>query len=368
MDVRCSVCGVLADPHPSTWRCDCGGAWEPIEKTDFDPTLIERDDFSVWRYRRHFGLDAGQPHFRMGVGWTPLLDLSISGRPITFKLEFMMPSGSFKDRGTTVMINHLAARGVSSVVDDSSGNAGASLAAHAARAGMRATIFVPAYASPAKKAQIGVYGAEVVSVDGPRRNAEHAAQAAASDGRVYASHAYQPSYLIGQMTAAWEVWEQLGRRAPDWVVTPVAQGGNLLGYWFGFRRLRAAGLIDREPRLVAVQSALVDPVAEALERGLDSVPAIEPKGYTVAEGIAVSQPARGNRLLQSIRETGGAAITVDEAAILESQRALARQGIYVEPTSATVVAALPRVLERARPDDIIVVPLTGSGLKGSPKL
>jgi len=368
MNVRCSLCGALADPHPSVWRCACGGAWEPIEITDFDPMLIERDDFSVWRYHRLFGLGAEQPLLRMGVGWTPLLNLSISGRPITFKLEFMMPSGSFKDRGTTVMINHMASWGVTSVVDDSSGNAGASLAAHAARAGMQATICVPAYASPAKKAQIAVYGAEVVSVEGPRRNAEHAAQAAATNGRVYASHAYQPSYLIGQMTAAWEVWEQLGRRAPDWVVTPVAQGGNLLGYWFGFRRLRAAGLIDKEPRLVAVQSALVDPVAEALERGLDTVPGIEPKGYTVAEGIAVSQPARGNRLLQAIRDTDGAAITVEEATILDAQRTLARQGIYVEPTSATAVAALPRVFELARPDDVIVVPLTGSGLKGAPKL
>jgi threonine synthase len=368
MLLSCSVCGALADPHPSEWRCSCGGAWEPIERTDFDPALIARDDFSVWRYRKLFGLGAEQPLLRMGVGWTPLLDLTLSGRPITFKLEFMMPSGSFKDRGTTVMVNHLAARGVTSVADDSSGNAGASLAAHAARAGMQARIFVPAYASPAKKAQIAVYGAEVVSVDGPRRNAEHAAQDAAVEGRVYASHAYQPSYLIGQMTAAWEVWEQLGRRAPDWVVTPVAQGGNLLGYWLGFRRLRAAGLIDKEPRLVAVQSALVDPLAEALERNLDTVPAIEPKGYTVAEGIAVSQPARGGRLLHSLRESNGMAIRVDEAAILDAQRALARQGLYVEPTSATTVAALPRVLEHARPDDVIVVPLTGSGLKGTPKL
>ncbi len=368
MRVVCSLCGTFAAPHPSEWRCSCGGAWEAIEETGFDPALIEREDFSVWRYRRLFGLGAEQPVFRMGVGWTPLLELRIAGRPITFKLEFIMPTGSFKDRGTTVMVNHLAAQGAASVVDDSSGNAGASLAAHAARAGMQASIFVPAYASPAKKAQIAVYGAEVVSVDGPRRNAEDAAQAAAGDGRVYASHAYQPSYLIGQMTAAWEVWEQLGRRAPDWVVTPVAQGGNLLGYWLGFRRLRAAGLIDREPRLVAVQSALVDPVAEAFERGLATVPAIAPKGYTVAEGIAVSQPARGNRLLQAIRETNGAAITVDEAAILEAQHTLARQGIYVEPTSATAVAALMRVFEAAGPKDVIVVPLTGSGLKGAPKM
>ena len=132
--------------------------------------------------------------------------------------------------------------------------------------------------------------------------------------------------------------------------------------------MRAAGLIDREPRLVAVQSALVDPLAEALERNRDTVPAIEPKGYTVAEGIAVSRPARGARLLQSLRESNGMAIRVDETEILDAQRALARQGMYVEPTSATAVAALPRVLEHARPDDVIVVPLTGSGLKGAPKL
>ena len=122
------------------------------------------------------------------------------------------------------MINILAHQEVTHVADDSSGNAGASVAAYAARAGMRAEVFVPAYASPAKQAQIAVYGAEVRPVTGPRVNAKLAMWEAAERGVVPASHAYHPGFLVGQQSVAWEVWEQLGRRAPDWVVVPVGQG------------------------------------------------------------------------------------------------------------------------------------------------
>jgi len=161
------------------------------------------------------------------------------------------------------MINILAHQEVTHVADDSSGNAGASVAAYAARARMRAEVFVPAYASPAKQAQIAVYGAEVRPVPGPRVNAKLAMWEAAERGVVPASHACHPGFLVGQQSVAWEVWEQLGRRAPDWVVVPVGQGLHLLGLWHGFRRLRAAGLVDRLPRLVAVQAAALAPLCRA---------------------------------------------------------------------------------------------------------
>lgn len=240
------------------------------------------------------------------------------------------------------------------------------MAAYAARAGMRAEVFVPAHTSPAKQAQIAVYGAKVRPIDGPRLNAKLAAIEAVERGAVYAAHAYHPGFLLGLQSAAWEMWEQLGRRAPDWCVMPVGQGVHLLGVWLGFRRLQAAGLVDRLPRLAAVQAELLAPLCQAFDAGLETVPAVEVTTPSVAEGLALPQPVRGRRLLQALRETGGMCVTVTEDEILEAQRQLAHHGFYAEPTSTTAVAALAAVYKRARPEEVIVVPLTGSGLKGVP--
>lgn len=368
MNIFCPDCGTETSSSPDCWRCLCGAAWEPEERSDFDPTLIDRVDNSVWRYRRLFGLPPGMAAVHLGAGGTPLLPVTLEGRQVLAKLEYLAPTSSFKDRGTEVMISLLAHQGARHVADDSSGNAGASVAAYAARAGMRAEIFVPAHASPAKRAQIGVYGAEVRPIPGPRQNAKIAALEATQRGIVLASHAYHPGFVLGQQSLAWELWEQLGRRAPDWYVVPVGQGVHLLGIWLGFRRLRAAGLVDRLPKLVAVQAKLLAPLCQALNAGLETVPGTEPTTPSAAEGLAIAEPVRGRRLLQAIRETGGACIAVEEPAILAAQELLAHHGFYVEPTSATVVAALQAVAQWAGPAEIIVIPLTGSGLKGAPVL
>ncbi len=364
MQVICPECNAQESLTPHRWRCDCGAAWEPIERTDWDPALIDTADASIWRYRRLYGLDFETPAVRLDAGWTPLLPLPFEGQTVLFKLEYLAPTASFKDRGTAVMINVLAHQGIDRVADDSSGNAGASVAAYAARAGMQAEIFVPAHASPAKQAQIAIYGATVRPIPGPRVNAKLAAFEAAGRGVVMASHAYHPAFLIGQQSEAWELWEQLGRRAPDWIVVPVGQGLHLLGLWLGFRRLRAAGLMNRLPRLVAVQAAALAPLCRALKAGLEHVPAVEPAAPSAAEGLAIADPVRGRRLLQALRESGGTCVAVEDEATLAAQSQLAQQGLFVEPTSATAVAALEVVLGLAAPDETIVVPLTGSGLKG----
>jgi threonine synthase len=368
MKIFCPECGIQETLSPARWRCECGGAWEPQERSDFDPALIDPADQSIWRYRRLYGLPFKAPTVRLSAGGTPLLPVSLAGREVLVKPEYIAPTSSFKDRGTAVMINILAYQGVTHVADDSSGNAGASVAAYAARAGMQADVFVPAHASPSKQAQIAVYGATVRPIPGPRLNAKLAAQEAAEQGIVYASHAYHPGFLLGQQSVAWEVWEQLGHKVPDWYVVPVGQGVHLLGVWLGFRRLRAAGLVDRLPRLVAVQAKRLAPLCQALDAGLQTVPSLEATEPSVAEGLAIDRPVRGRRLLQAIRDTGGTCVAVDEEEILKAQRDLARHGFYAEPTSATVVAVLQAVVELAQPDATIVVPLTGSGLKGAPAL
>ncbi len=368
MYVFCPDCEARGDLTSFRWRCDCGGAWEPAGAAPFDPAHIDQSHSSIWRYARMLDLDLSQGPVTLGAGWTPLLAANCHGRPVHLKAEYFAPTGSFKDRGTEVMISILASQGATHIVEDSSGNAGASVAAYAARAGMQAHIFVPAHAAPAKQKQIAVYGAYVRAITGPRQNATIAAHAAVAQGLVLASHAYHPGFLLGQQTEAWEIWEQLGHRAPDWIVLPAGQGVHLLGLWLGFHRLLAAGLVNRLPRLVGVQAALLAPVCRAFDAGLDHVPAVQATHPSVAEGLAIAQPVRGRRILQALRETGGFAVMVDEGSILSAQEELARQGFYVEPTSATVSAGLPAILAQAAPDDTIILVLTGSGLKGSPAL
>ncbi len=367
MDVRCLECGREAEYQLDLFRCPCGGAWEPILSPMFNPEEIRSQDHSIWRYGAILGLDLKSPLIRMGVGWTPLVPVQLHDRLVHLKLEYLSPSGSFKDRGVNAMVNQLVSMGVKSVAEDSSGNAGASLAAHAARFGIPAKIFVPAYASPAKQDQIAVYGVEVIPVPGPRSAAQEAAQASAGEGRVYASHAYNPAYLAGQMTATWEIWEQLDGKGPDWIICPVAQGGQFLGYWFGFSQLLNAGLIDHLPHLVAVQSARIAPIYQAWSQGLENIPAIEANGPTIAEGVAISRPVRGKRLLQALRETDGRVLAISEDDILESQHTLAHLGFYVEPTSALALAGLNQLEDEIGRSEIVVLPLTGNGLKGVPK-
>jgi len=363
LKIYCPECGAQENLSPERWRCDCGGAWEPVESTDFDIDYAKQD---IWRYSKMYGLDFEKPIFRMGSGWTPLLPFEIDGRKIHFKLEYIAPTASFKDRGTEVMLNILSHQGVRRVVEDSSGNAGASVAACAARAGIQTDIFVPSYASPAKQAQIAVYGAQVHPIPGARSNAKTAALEAAQKGAALASHAYHPGFLAGQQSLAWELWEQLGGRAPDWYVVPVGQGVHLLGFWLGFKRLLAVGLVEKLPRLIAVQPTLMNPIQRALDAGLDRVPAVETSKPSVAEGLAIAAPVRDRRILEAIRETDGGSITVEDGATLKAQKQLARRGLFVEPTSATVFAALEKVIQGSSVDDLIILPLTGSGLKGNP--
>jgi len=367
MRVRCNECGLQTNYSISSWRCDCGGAWEPANLPTFALSKVYNQDYSIWRYGKLLGLDMDQPLKRMGVGWTPLVPICLFERNIFLKLEYLSPSGSFKDRGVNAMVNQLASMGVKMMLDDSSGNAGASLAAHAARFGMKSSIFVPAYASPNKVAQIAIYGSDVIPIEGVRKNAEVAAQAYANSERAYASHAYNPAYLAGQMTAAWELWEQLGKKAPDWIISPVAQGGQFLGFWFGFMSLLKAGLIEELPKLIAVQAANIAPIYQAWKSGLDLVPKAQNTKETIAEGVAISRPARGRRLLQVVKETGGEVLAIEEDLIKSAQKTLALQGYYIEPTSALAVAGFQKLLELIKKSDTVVIPLTGNGLKGKPK-
>lgn len=361
--IRCEDCGAVYPVNSRAWVCEaCGGLLEIFGAAAFDVKQIARENTTIWRYRAMLALPENTTPISMGEGWTPLLPVRFRERDIFCKLDFLNPTGSFKDRGTSVIVSAVKSFGIDRVVEDSSGNAAASLAGYAAYANLRATIFAPAHASPMKLAQIQVYGAELEKIEGVReKSAEAAQERVRTQGAYYASHYYNPFFVAGMQTTAWEIWEQLGR-APDVIVMPAGHGTNMVGMYRGFRALYDANLISKLPRMIAAQSALVAPLARAYERGENAPARVEPQN-TIAEGIANSKPVHGRELLRIVRETNGAAVSASEDEIRAARLALARHGIFVEPTSATAIAALEKILDKIDRSETIVVSLTGNGLK-----
>ena len=319
---------------------------------------------SVWRYAA--ALPVPLEHaVSLGEGWTPLLPGEWHGTRVHYKLELMMPTGSFKDRGTTVLVSYLKSRGVTRVLEDSSGNAGASLAAYAAAAGLTCRILVPETASYPKIAQIAAAGADVVTIRGSRQDVAEAAMRQSAE-LFYASHNWQPMFVEGTKTLAYELWEQAGFTAPDNVVVPLGYGSNVLGADRGFGELLRAGEIARRPRLFGIQSAHCAPYEAAFRAGVETIGPVEVRP-TMAEGIATPRPTRGPEVLRAVRESGGRVVAVEEAEIVVALRDLARRGLYVEPTAAVAAAGLTRLLASGviRPRENTVLVLTGSGLKAS---
>jgi threonine synthase len=318
----------------------------------------------MWRYREALRVERPAAAVTMGEGMSPIVPAGGHAHDHHFKLDFTFPTGSYKDRGAAVLISKLREMGVDSVVEDSSGNAGAAIAAYAARAGMRCLIYAPASTSPGKLEQIRVFGAELRLVAGDRQATTEAVLEAA-ETTAYASHNWNPYFITGVKTVAFEIAEQLGWRAPDNVVAPVGFGSILLGLHRGFTELRDAGVTDAIPRLLAVQAAHCCPIHEAWSAGDDTVGRFADPRPTLAEGIASTRPIRGRQIMAAIRETGGAVDIVTEDEITLGVRRLARAGIYVEPTSAVVVSAFDRFVERGQisDGDTTVSILTGSGLK-----
>lgn len=343
------------------------------------------DTAGVWRYAAAIPVPESVGRaLSLGEGGTPLVSAGageLAG--VHVKLEFVSPTGSFKDRGAVVLVTRAVQCGAGELIADSSGNAGSAIAAFAARAGLPCRVFVPAATSAGKRAQIAAYGAVLEAVPGDRTaTAERAVEAVRERDAFYASHVHDPYFLQGTKTFAFELWEQLAE-LPGAVVIPAGNGTLLLGTAIGFAELRAAGLIDRVPALIAVQSERCPPLAAAWRRS-----AMEPEPVralaTAAEGIAIPRPARGAEMLAAVRASGGCVVAVPEAAIGPARADLASRGMLVEPTAAVAWAAVlmarsPGWPERGQAhleDPVwaelrrlvagsVVVPLCGSGLKAA---
>ncbi len=363
----------------------CGPGLAPLLLTPLpgiDRSGIETGIRSLWRYAAALPFRPDTP-ISLGEGCTPLLDTTLR-LPRTLgeqearaflKCEWLMPTGSFKDRGASVMLSLLREQGVRSVLEDSSGNGGAAIAAYAAAGGMGATVLVPAATSPAKLVQMRAYGATIERIEGTREDTAAAARARARADRIfYASHNWHPFFLQGTKTLAYELWEDLDFRAPDNVIVPCGAGSNVLGCQIGFGELFRAGVIADMPRLFAAQPANCAPIARAYIAGPGELadeaaeqPDVRP---TLAEGTAIAHPIRLQEVLGALRETNGGAVMLAEDEIATATLELARTGIYVEPTCAQVAAAFAKLLASGAiaPEQTTVLVLTGSGLKATPRI
>jgi threonine synthase len=349
------------------WRADDGSHLNLTPGAGLRRGDIRTDRYSVWRYGAAIPID--EAHIvSLGEGWTPLIAGKWEGASTLFKLEFVMPTGSFKDRGTTALVSYLRSRGIDHVLEDSSGNAGASLSAYAAAAGMRCRILVPETASYPKIAQIAACGADVLTIRGSRQDVADAAEAMSSE-IFYASHNWVPFFTEGTKTLAYELWEQLGFHAPDNVVTPLGYGSNVMGCLRGFDELQRSGEIERAPRIFGVQAENCAPYAAAYRAKSETLVPTEVTP-TIAEGIASSKPTRVKEVLNGVRASGGGIVAVSEAEIVDALRSLAAKGFYVEPTSAAGAAGLTKLMASGaiKPGETTVLVLTGSGLKASERI
>jgi len=369
MLLTCSQCGAQYGTDQPRWRCGCGGYLRLTHGGMFRREDLASRPHTMWRYRESLGIAADASPVSLGEGWTPLENGTLAGRNIFFKLDYLCPTGSYKDRGGAAMLTQLRHWGVPRIIEDSSGNAGAAVAAYAAKAGIECDIYIPASTSEGKAAQIAMYGGNLRRITGSREQTTEAALAAAEAGVFYASHNWSPYFVAGMKTIAYEMAEQMNWQAPDWIVVPVGGGGLLSGVYMGFRDLVKAGLLARMPKLLAVQAAACNPVERAWAAGLNTVPAID-KRPTAAEGISVARPVRGEDVLEAVRGSHGRVTTVEDNDIWACCDALARQGVYVEPTAAAAPAAASHALARGlfAPEERIVIVLTGMGLKATDKI
>jgi threonine synthase len=348
----------------SRWRGDDGtplmvSALGGITRDDVD--LSER---SQWRYRAALPLKVEHP-VSLGEGCTPLLSADLDGVSVLIKPEWFNPTASFKDRGTTVMMSIVASQGVTEILEDSSGNGGSSVSAYAAAAGIKAKILAPESTSAAKILQSRIHGAEIELVPGNRTATSDEAVRQAGE-RFYASHNWHPFFLQGTKLLAYEIWEDLGFAAPDNVVVPAGAGSLVLGCFIGFTELVASGAIPRVPRILVAQPENCSPLAEAFADGRTETTDGDWKA-TLAEGTSIARPVRDREVLAAVSSSGGGFQTVSEEEIPPAVRTLAARGLYAEPTSSIVAAALPGFVRQGliSSGETTVMVLTGSGLKAA---
>jgi threonine synthase len=354
-EVVCNRCGKKCDKNKWDWRCSCGGAFDIVCDLKGKSFVVNRREESMKRYAEFLPVDL-LPEVR--VGWTPTIRKNIEGVNANFKLEYLNPGGSFKDRGAWVSMAKALELGSKGVVVDSSGNSAIGFALMGLVSGIEAHVFVPARAPRGKINLLKLLKARIHTIKGDRMEVNQAALDYESNELLYMGHWWNPYFLEGVKTMAYESYEQMG--SVDYVFSPVGSGSLLLGLYKGFRELVELGALRSMPRIMAVQAGGYSKVCREL--GASDLE-LEEKSK-LADGIAIEDPPRRDQIVRAVKDTGGSGMIINDREIKESLIELRRSGFIVEPTSAVVYAAFKKSKSKSIPrGSKVLLPLTGSGLK-----
>jgi threonine synthase len=355
LEIFCSKCG-NAREDALDFKCRCGSPFDT--KLGFPFRMPTAEQATLRRYIRNFPYLRDDRIVTLGERPTPLVQVADES---LLKLDYMSPTFSFKDRGASVLISSILSSGkrVSSVREDSSGNAGASIAAYAARAGLGAEIFVPESVSGAKADQISAYGAELVRVKGRRSDVAAAAQRD-KPGSAYIGHIWHPFFRDGLRTLAYEICEQLDWNSPDYVFLPVSAGTLLLGLISGFKHLLESEAVAKMPHIVCAQTQAVSPLYHRL-RGEEYTP--PENAESIADALVSTEPPLLDLMVKECRSVSAECLAITEEEILTSWLELSHKGFFVEPSSAVAYAAKKNYPAERLEGSSSVIVLTGAGLK-----
>jgi len=375
---QCINCGTKYDINEIVYFCrKCGDLLEV--KYDFAELKrkLKKSDWrnvplSVWRYKDFMPIEDISKIVSLNEGGTGLHSCHRLGKQLGLmqlyvKNEGENPTGSFKDRGMTVGVSKAVELGAKSVICASTGNTSASLAAYAAKAGMRCTVLIPSgKIAYGKLAQAMIYGAKVLQVRGNFDQALDIVLKLAEKHRsIYLLNSINPFRVEGQKSLGFEICDQLDQEAPDRVVVPVGNAGNISAIWKGFSEFHQLGLVNSLPKMTGIQAAGSAPIAQMIKTGSEKmVPVAKPE--TLATAIRIGAPVSWKKAVNAIRNSGGTAETVTDEEILAAQKLLARvEGIFVEPASASSIAGLIKLIQNGviDKDERVVCVTTGHGLK-----
>ncbi|MBI5964550.1 MAG: threonine synthase, partial [Chloroflexi bacterium] len=389
---RCSLCGIEYLPGQVTYTCPKDGGnldvildYDSIKKKFQPEDITSRTESSLWRYLPLLPVDEpeGDSTPLHAAGWTPVFALprlaeKLNLKHLWLKDESRNPTASFKDRASAVVVTRARELKAEVVVTASTGNAGAALAGMSAAVGQKAVIFAPKSAPPAKVAQLLVFGAKVILVDGTYDEAFDLSIKAANEFGWYCRNTgYNPFTLEGKKTAAFEIWEwwieahrnwhkkesPLDNHSPLSVFVSVGDGNIISGIHKGFKDLLALGWIPNMPRIIGVQAEGSAAIANAFNANTETI--IPVSATTIADSISVDLPRDGVRAVRAAKETGGTYITVSDDEIIKSIAELGGMGVFPEPAGATAYAGLVKAAGSGvvGSDDPVLVMNTGSGLK-----